>query len=831
VVALVLVSHSKALAAAVRELALQMARRDFPIGIAAGVGDEYQELGTDAVHIAEVLREMWQPDGVLVLMDMGSAVLSAQTALELLEPAEQSLVRLSSAPLVEGAVIAAVQAAAGSSLDVLMRELDRVLIAKQDQIAPVTPALAPDGERHHLSGESSEIIITVANEHGLHARPAAVLVELTARFTSEIEITNLRSGAGPASARSLTSIALLQVRKGDAIRVTVRGEDRDAALRAVQEVAASGFGEPADRLSRSQFTPNLSKGVPASPGIAIGPLLPVTTVVAIPHEGVIGDPQTETLELSKCLQSVTEELRSSAGETTAVAAIQRAQSAVLGDPVLLESAKALILRERISASAAWAQACDRIANSYQAMDDPYLRERAADIRDVKQMVLRALSGASANDSFAPSISSILCVHELLPSEAAQCRRSQVLGVIAMRGSPTSHSAIILRAAGIPMVIGADYTATKFRSEIGAIDGSSGEVWIQPGEHVLERLRGLQQHQADRQQLAEANKGRPVVTLDGTAIEVMANVSSRNDAEEAVSNLAHGIGLLRTELLFTSLRTLSEAEQVRLLREALGTAEGPVLVRTVDVGGDKPLPSLPCAREDNPFLGVRGLRLTLRNLTFFESHLRAILRAGEHSDLWIMFPMVSSVSEILQAREVLERIHRTLLEEALPHAWPVKLGCMIEVPSAALTATKLAPVLDFFSIGTNDLTQYTMAAERGNAALADFQDALHPAVLQLVATVVRGAGSFGRHVSVCGEAASDPLACAVFLGLGIRSLSVAPRRIPEIKAWIRSLRVADLEVLSEQALECSNALEVRLLTSKLLASAGREVPSATHKSSH
>jgi phosphocarrier protein FPr len=546
--------------------------------------------------------------------------------------------------------------------------------------------------------------------------------------------------------------------------------------------------------------------------------------------GIRETPQIEVQRLCESLQRVADDLSNSAGETSPVSAIRRAQAAVLADPALVEKAKSLILHQQVSTSIAWGQACDEVAASYQAMEDCYLRERAADIRDVKQMVLRGLTGANANDKFTPTVPSILCVEELLPSEAAECDRSRVLGVIAKCGSPSSHSAIILRAAGIPLVIGVDWTGPEVKGVQAAIDGSSGEVWIHPAEPVLERLHNLQQQQTERREFAQLNKARPVVTLDGATIEVMANVSSREDADNAAANLADGIGLLRTELLFSSLRTLSEEEQVRLLRQGMGAVPGPVLVRTLDVGGDKPLPSLPCEREDNPFLGVRGIRLLLRNVSFFETHLRAILRAGEVADLWLMFPMVSSVAEVYQARDLLAGVHQALVEEGIPHAWPVKLGCMIEVPSAALTTSKFASALDFLSIGTNDLTQYTMAAERGNAALAEFQDALHPAVLQLIASVVRGAGSLGRHVSVCGEAASDPVASAVFLGLGIRSLSVSPRLVPEIKAWIRTLRIAELASISAQALECIDATEVRSLVVQSLADAGKQVARANTRTS-
>jgi len=403
-----------------------------------------------------------------------------------------------------------------------------------------------------------------------------------------------------------------------------------------------------------------------------------------------------------------------------------------------------------------------------------------------------------------------------------CAGSRVLGVIAREGSPTSHAAILLRSAGIPMVTGVDWITPSDTAKLAAIDGSSGEVWIDPPQDVLQHLRKGQQQRAEFEQQAMRSTAEPAITRDGVPIDLMANVSSVADAELAARYCADGIGLLRTELLFSSMAAVSEADQICAIRQALGTVAGPLLVRTLDVGGDKPLPTLKCEPEANPFLGVRGLRLTLRNASFFRQHLSAILQAGQGRDLWIMFPMVSTVREIEQTRNLVLEVHAELAGRETSHAWPVKLGCMIEVPSAALLAERLARELHFFSIGTNDLTQYTLAAERGNASLSHLQDALHPAVLQLVDRVVHGARTMSRHVSICGEAAADPAAAAIFLGLGVRCLSVAPTLVPQTKAWVRGLRLSEVIPISRQALQCSDAGEVRSLWANFVASHGDQV---------
>ncbi len=300
-------------------------------------------------------------------------------------------------------------------------------------------------------------------------------------------------------------------------------------------------------------------------------------------------------------------------------------------------------------------------------------------------------------------------------------------------------------------------------------------------------------------------------MDGTRIEIFANVGSAADAATAAENGADGVGLLRTEFLFLSRATApSEEGQTHALREICALIPGPVIVRTLDVGADKPLAFLPREKEDNPYLGVRGVRLSLRSPELFLPHLRAILRSGAEHEIWLMFPMVSTLREVRDSLQLLDLAHEELERRRQPHAWPVKRGVMIEVPAAALMSEQLAEEIDFFSIGTNDLTQYVMAADRGNASVADLQDALYPAVLRLLKSVVEGAKTRKRHVSICGDAASDPLAAAIFAGLGIASLSVRPNRVAEIKALFRQSRLADLKALAEEALRCNDVAQVRSL---------------------
>ena len=825
-VGLVLVSHSKKLAESVRELVLQMTSRDFPVAVASGVGENHDDLGTDAVHIADVVQQMACAEGVLLLMDLGSAVLSAETALELIEPSIAKSVRLCPAPLVEGAIAAAVCANAGGSLYEVAGEAERGLAAKQQQLqAESNPDVLPAEERPlAMPGETAELVLTVDAEHGLHARPAASLVKVASRFSSSCEVLNLTSGRGPAPARSLTSLALLQAHKGDRLKIVCSGSDCHPAIAAIRELADAAFGEKTDVLPpapRAMVSPHSkSPSFPGADGIAIGPLTFFNAAELTLTGDPSGTPEEELHSLTAAMKSVGDEIRRAAvgGSRSGVggSAILEAQALILADPVVLAKLRSLLENGRLSAARAWATVADELAAQYAAMDDPYLRERAADLRDLTRRVLRHIKDGESQTQISLPSPGILFTDELLPSEADACDPATVLGVITAKGSATSHSAIILRTLCIPMVVGATGISQADAGRTVALDGSTGEVWIDPDHEIIAKLKVRQELQCQHKNDAAASRSKPSVTLDGAHIEVFANVGNAREAIAASENGAEGIGLLRTEFLFASrTHAPSEDEQVQALREIYAAIAGPVIVRTLDVGADKPLAFLRQPEEHNPYLGVRGIRLSLQSPEIFLTHLRAILRSGAGHDIWIMFPMISLLNEAQQALQLLQKAHEQLRTEGITHIWPIKRGVMIEVPSAALVSEQLAEELDFFSIGTNDLTQYTMAAERGNAGLAQLQDALHPAVLRLMKAVVEGAGKRSRHVSVCGDAASDILAAAIFAGLGIRSLSVRPRQVAEIKELFRKLYFAELEAIALEALVCGDAAAVRSLIGRYL----------------
>ena len=849
-VGLVLVSHSKKLAEAVRDMVLQMTAPDYPVAVAAGAGDNHEHLGTDAVHISEVLQQFNHLDGVLVLMDLGSAVLSAETALELLALPPELNILLCAAPLVEGAIAGAVQAYAGGSLEEVAREAERGLAAKEQQLKSEDKNMAMQDASSvpTVDCESSELLLTVKSEHGLHARPAAALVRTVSKYDAAVQITNMRSGKGPVSARSLTSIALLEINQGDQIRVMASGAERELALEAIRKLAESSFGDSAPAPALPITAPALAAtsivqpgtspvgGIPGSQGIAIGPVCVLEPSLVLPEDHSSADPAVEIQRLDAAMKSVALELSrqkissSSAAFKEQSVEILEAQALILTDPLLQERLTARLQTEHTSAARTWMEETEKLSAEYQSMTDLYLRERCADIRDIARRVLQKL-GAVEQARISFDRPCVLFTNELLPGEAAECDPAMVLGVITREGSPTSHSTIILRSVGIPAVLGATGIDEHAAGKTIALDGATGEIWIEPDPQTISRLKIKRAEFLERERQAKAERLQPSITLDGKRVEILANVGNAADARIAAENGAEGIGLLRTELLFMERKSgPAEQEQISSLHQVFSQITGPIVVRTLDIGADKPLPFLPQKEEHNPYLGVRGLRLCLQNPEFFLTHLRAILRSGVGHDVWLMFPMVSTLGEVNETLELLDRAHGELAREGLLHLWPIKRGAMIEVPAAALMSRWLAEKLDFFSIGTNDLTQYVMAAERGNTSVAALQDSLHPAVLQVIKAVIEGAKTRERHVSLCGDAASDPLSALIFAGLGVHSLSIRPKQVPEIKSLFRKLKMADLRQLADRSLRCSDAEQVRAITKEFWDAARCEVellPAAIH----
>ncbi|MDE1170189.1 MAG: phosphoenolpyruvate--protein phosphotransferase [Verrucomicrobium sp.] len=830
-VGIVLVSHSRALAQATRELVAAMTGPGLPLALAAGTGENRAELGTDATEILEALQTVLKEDGALLLMDMGSALLSAETALGFLEDADRARVRLCAAPFVEGAVAAGVSANLGLSLDEVAREAEKALKQKENQLGvPQAPAPVPAAEAAFANGAEKSVEAVILNPHGLHARPAAKLIQAAGRFKdADITISNATTGRGPVSARSLSSVGGLEILQGHTVRLGAHGPHAGEALEELRQLIAAGLGEevsplpaavPQKKQEKAASTPRgEAVAQPLGGGLALGPAFfadaALPEVAAAPGAGA----DAEAKRLEAALATARKDLTAEYGKAHASlgaerAAIFEAQLLLLDDPALVETAQSLI-KEGQAAPAAWRESAARLVAHYRALEDEYLRQRAADMVDVGRRVLAAL-GVSVPPVFDLPEPGILVVDDLAPSDAASLSPRRVLGVLCRDGGTTSHSAVLLRGRGIPALVQARGLLEALRAGTTvAFDGTSAEVWIDPDPALRQKLEARRQAEAAARAAEEKAALEPAVTKDGHHVEVLANIGGEKDAASARAKGAEGVGLLRTEFLFLDRPTPpNEEEQVALLEKIFDAAgKMPVVVRTLDAGGDKNLPYLHMAPEANPFLGVRALRLCLREPELFQTQLRALLRAGAGRDIHLLLPMVSDLSELRLARAALETAHAALEKEGRPHLWPAPLGVMIEIPAAALLADSLAREADFFSIGTNDLTQYALAADRGNSALAALQDALHPAVLQLIASVVRAAHAHKKKVAICGEAAGDPAAAQVLVGLGVDELSMSPARIPALKARLRECAYGDLQALAAKALALENAAAVRALFAK------------------
>jgi multiphosphoryl transfer protein len=819
-VGLVIVSHSATLAAGVAELARGMGG-EVPVELAGGIETPEPALGTDAVQVAEAIERADQGDGVLVLMDLGSAVLSAEMALDLLPAERRGRVLLCEAPLVEGAVAAAVTAKLGASLEDVAAEARSSLQAKVAHLgtgaaeAPVA-GTAGDGDR--------TLELTVRNPLGLHARPAARFVQTAGSFDAEVTVTNVTTGRGPASARSLNALATLGVRQGHEILVAARGPQAEAALAALAALADRDFDEqepavPAPAPPRRQPTPSVEgelTGLPGAPGTALGAARHFRAAAPqIPTEPS-SDPKAEWQALEGAIERVRVEIQATrdsvaarAGEYSA--AIFDAHLLFLGDEALLEPARRGIFEQRQNGAQAWDAATESVAAGYRSLDDEYLRARAEDLTAVARQVVAQLVGGEQPRAGVTE-PGIVVAADLTPADTVALDPELVRGIATVSGSATSHSAILARSLGIPAVVGLG--AGLLDVPEGAplvLDGDAGAVYVDPAEELV---RDYERRQADREASARralASAGQPAETRDGRRIEVVANAGSPRDVDAALSNGAEGVGLLRTEFLFLERDSLpSEDEQVAAYEDLAQRLEGrPLILRTLDVGADKPLPYLPRRDEANPFLGVRGIRLGLDQPDLLETQLRAALRVAAAHPLKVMFPMVATLAEYREAVSVLARA-RARLEERSQPAGEIDVGVMVEVPSAALAAEVFAPEVDFFSIGTNDLTQYTLAAERGNERVAALADALHPSVLRLIQTVTEAAHGHGKWVGVCGELASEPLAVPVLVGLGVTELSVNPPAIPATKEAVRQVDSGTAAALAGEALRLASAEDVRAL---------------------
>ncbi|GEO36001.1 phosphoenolpyruvate--protein phosphotransferase [Skermanella aerolata] len=675
--------------------------------------------------------------------------------------------------------------------------------------------------------------VEVIGGTGLHARPASVFVALAKQFRSDIRVYH---DGKTANGKSMVSMLRLGVERGGVITITADGPDAAKALESLQIAVAEGLGEEAPasdtvaevsalpgqtapaapETPEAPDEPGLIRGIAAAPGIAIAPIHQLRKEAQAAIEQHAVDSKAERSDLDHAIDRAGAELEElhrtinqRAGE--AEARIFLAHREFLEDPDLIEAARFRIDHSEESAAFAWRAAVEERAGELAALNDPLLAARADDLRDVGARVMRLLVRTNEGMAPLPDHQIILVAEDLSPSDTASLNPDLVKGICTALGGPNSHTAILARSLDIPAVVGCGRGVLELATGMTAVlDGSTGTVLPDPNPERLDSAQQAQGVAGSRRAAVVEAAYRPAITVDGHRVEVAANIGAVPEAGRTVEAGGEAVGLLRTEFLFQD-RTDppgedEQFEAYKSMAEALGGL--PLIVRTLDAGGDKPLPYISMAHEDNPFLGQRGIRLSFAMPDLFRSQLRAILRAASHGEIKIMFPMITSVHEFRRARRLVEEIRVEL------DAPEIDVGIMVEVPSSAVLADMLAREVDFFSIGTNDLTQYTLAMDRGNPALAKDADGLHPAVLRMVDQTVRAAHGEGKWVGVCGNLAADPAAAAILIGLDVDELSVGIPNIPGLKAQIRDMAYEDAKDLARRALMCEAADEVRALTAEV-----------------
>jgi phosphoenolpyruvate-protein phosphotransferase len=712
---------------------------------------------------------------------------------------------------------------------ILITSLDRVTsigrssgtVTAGDPLLEIVLSTADSGTGATMGDVLSSGPLVITNTSGLHARPAAVLARLAKQFDADIKI---RRGGVDVNARSVVGIMGLEINRGDLIEILASGADAGEAVAALTELVRAGLGEstaegavtaspaptaPAVAPRAGPSDPNELIGVAASPGIAVG------NTLLVRHEQLhvvekANDPRVERQALDAALDRAKVELdvlqtRLEAEGAGAKAAIFAAHRELLDDPDLLTVATRAMDHGK-SAAFGWQAAFMQHADRLAALKNELLAARANDLRDVGRRVLQKLTGVEAAREYPAD--TILIAEDLTPSDTATLNRAQVLGLCTTTGGASSHVAILARSLDIPLVAGIDPAALELPDGTPAIvDGTRGTLRLNPSAAEIARIHQLQQEQARLRRTEQTHAHEPATTRDGHRVEVAANIGGLADAEQAVSLGADAVGLLRSEFLFLHRATPpSEEEQLAVysdIARVLGR-DRKLIIRTLDVGGDKPLPYLPLPREDNPFLGERGVRVQLNRPELLRAQLRAILGASREGRVAVMFPMIALLEEWRAVRAILNEEQRRL---GVPS---IEAGIMVEVTSAALMADHFAREVDFFSIGTNDLTQYTLAMDRGHPRLAPQVDGLSPAALRLMDMSVRAARGHRRWTGVCGGIAGDPQAVPLLVGLGVEELSVNVQAIPTVKAQVRRLTMGECRKLAGLALNCATAAEVRAL---------------------
>jgi multiphosphoryl transfer protein len=693
----------------------------------------------------------------------------------------------------------------------LLFEVESAAPQERAPLQEPQPAPSPASQQH---------AITVTLRQGLHARPAAMLARRAKAIGAPI---TLAAHGRETDARSVVGIMALGVRCGDELLVgSSSGGLREAvaamgaALEEAQRMDAAHAASPdlapqamrrAEAETGAASRPGEVTGVCAVPGLALGRTVRIERrEIEVAEQGQGSSHEQGELDRARAnVKLRLERMRNAGGPERQE--IIGAHLEFLDDPVLNETAADLISQGK-SAGFAWRGATRRSIAALEALDDARLRERADDLLDVEAHVLLALAGEARPLHLPLPEQAVLLADDLLPSELTALDRRRLAGIALSGGGATSHVAILAAAMEIPMLIGVGAALRSIAEGQSVIlDADHGRLNYAPTGDDLARANSAVEGRRARRAALRMAAAQECRARDGTRIEVFANIGNTGDALAAVENGAEGCGLLRTEFLFIDRDTAPSEDEQLTAYQGIANALGgrPLILRMMDVGGDKPLRYLPMLAEANPALGLRGVRTALSNPELMRTQLRAALRVTPRGMTRVLIPMVTDRSEILAVRLCLDELARELKLEG-----PIVLGAMIETPAAALTAATLLTEVDFLSIGSNDLTQYTLAMDRGHAELARRTDALHPAVLQLIAAAGRAGEAAGKLVAVCGGVAADRTAVPILLGLGVRELSVVPAVIPAIKRQISDLRITDCKDIAQRCLTLGSAAEVRSL---------------------
>jgi dihydroxyacetone kinase phosphotransfer subunit len=807
-VGLILVSHSADLARGSAELARQMAPS---VVIAAAGGTDDGSLGTSFDRIAEAISEADTGAGAVLLYDLGSAVLTAEMALEFLEPEAAERIRIVDAPLVEGALAAAVTAEGGGDLDAVVASA----VAAGSSAAQATTIADSGAAQLHSrragdrAGSDVTATVSVVNPLGLHARPVAALIRALTGL--DVQVTLGRPGTTPVDLRAVLRVVGLALRGGDQVEIEATGPDAAKATADITAMITGGFGE-AETLPRRippvgmgaaparmgnapsgtrslRAAPAIVDGVltavPGSGGLAIGPLIRLDRA----PRHLAGS----SLATSERYDGVHQSSRLDAAIVAAASRLsggnqfEVAHSVLLTDPEMRAAAEPPLAAGAADAATAWWEAVGVTADRLAEDQDELVAARAVDVREAGAAVLAEL-GVVVDRIPANLNGAIVFADDLGPGDVPVLLERGAAGVVLSRSSTTAHAVIVARGLGLPMILRAGDSVARLPAGTELVlDGDAGTVRIAPiaseGADVRARIQQLTAHARTR---ADAAKG-PVYLPDGRQILVVANIGSVADARAAVESGADGVGLLRTELLVLDRDTYpdedTQTSDLSAIFEVLQNR--PTVVRVLDAGGDKPVTALDLDPVHNGFLGVRGLRYLLAHPDLLRSQLRAIFRASVGHRISVMAPMVSIAAEAVAFRKAVADAVDSLVADGTPHQVPDQVGVMIEVPSAALAADEICAVCDFVSVGSNDLTSYTMAADRTEPGVADLLDPSSTAVQRLLDQLCGFAVASGTPVAVCGEIAGMAEHALALVARGVHELSVAPVRIPMIKELLRA----------------------------------------------